>query len=81
MLKKTTIYLEEVELEKLKTLSFVLNTTVTDLIRKGIQKLYESLPKEQSEALKTLASAKSGFSEGKTKKTATKKATVTKGKK
>ena len=70
MLKKTTIYLEEAELEKLKALSFVLNTSMTDLIRKGVQGLYETIPIEQRNALKNLASAKSGFSEGKMKKTA-----------
>ena len=69
MLKKTTIYLEEAELEKLKALSFVLNTSMTDLIRKGVQGLYETIPLEQRNALKNIASTKSGFSEGKTKKT------------
>ncbi len=72
MLKKTTIYIEEEELEKLKTLSFVLNTSMTDLIRKGVQSLYDSLPIEQRNALKNLATAKSGFSEGKSKKVALK---------
>ena len=30
---------------------------MTDLIRKGVQTLYDSMPKEQSNALKNLASA------------------------
>ncbi len=69
MLKKTTIYLEETELEKLKALSFVMNTSMTDLIRKGVQGLYDSISTEQRNALKNIASTKSGFSEGKMKKT------------
>jgi hypothetical protein len=73
MLKKTTIYLEEEELQKLKALSFILNTSMTDLIRKGVQSLYDSMPKEQSSALKSLASVKSGFTESKNKKLITSK--------
>lgn len=73
MLKKTTIYLEEEELQKLKALSFILNTSMTDLIRKGVQGLYDSMPKEQSIALKNLASVKSDFAENKTKKVTTPK--------
>jgi len=72
MLKKTTIYLEVSELEKLKTLSFVLNTSMTDLIRKGIQGLYDSMPVGQRSVLKSLAATKSGFSEEKSKKNALK---------
>lgn len=45
-----------------------MNTTMTDLIRKGLQSLYDSMPKEQSNALKSLASVKSDFAEKKTKK-------------
>lgn len=73
MLKKTTIYLEEEELQKLKALSFILNTSMTDLIRKGIQALYDSMPKEQTNALKNLSSVKSDFDQNKTKKAATPK--------
>lgn len=73
MLKKTTIYLEEAEVQKLKALSFVMGTSMTDLIRKGIQSLYESMPKDQKEALNSLAATKSGFSERKSKKTAPQK--------
>lgn len=73
MLKKTTIYLEEDELQKLKALSFILNTSMTDLIRKGVQGLYDSMPKEQSNALKNLALVKSDFTENKTKKVTTPK--------
>ncbi|MDO9184110.1 MAG: hypothetical protein Q7U04_16980 [Bacteriovorax sp.] len=73
MLKKTTIYLEEEELQKLKALSFILNTSMTDLIRKGIQALYDSMPKEQTNALKNLSSVKSDFDQNKTKKATTPK--------
>ena len=68
MLKRTTIYLEEEDLQKLKALSFIMNTSMTDLIRKGVQTLYESMPKEQSNALKTLTSAKKDFPLSKVKK-------------
>jgi hypothetical protein len=71
MLKKTTIYLEEEELQKLKALSFILNTSMTDLIRQGVQSLYASMPREQSNALKSLSSVKSDFTEGKIKKDST----------
>lgn len=70
MLKKTTIYLEEGELQKLKALSFIMNTSMTDLIRKGVQSLYDSMPKEQNNALKSLSSVKSDFTKGKMKKVA-----------
>ncbi len=73
MLKKTTIYLEEEELKKLKALSFILNTSMTDLIRKGVQSLYDSMPKEQSNALKSLSSVKSDFTQNKIKKETTPK--------
>lgn len=73
MLKKTTIYLEEEELKKLKALSFILNTSMTDLIRKGVQSLYDSMPKEQSNALKSLSSVKSDFIQNRTEKVATPK--------
>ena len=65
MLKKTTIYLDDEDLDKLKVLSFALNTSMTDLIRKGVRDLYDSLPLEQRNALKNLVSVKSGFSRGK----------------
>jgi len=73
MLKKTTIYLEEEELQKLKALSFIMNTSMTDLIRKGVQSLYDSMPKEQSNALKSLSSVKSDFTQSKIKKETTPK--------
>lgn len=73
MLKKTTIYLEEAEIQKLKALSFVMGTSMTDLIRKGIQGLYDSMPKDQKDTLKSLATAKNGFSEEKSKISASKK--------
>jgi hypothetical protein len=68
MLKKTTIYLEEDELKKLKAASFMLNTSMTDLIRQGVQCFYDSMPKEQEKALKALSSVKINCSEEKIKK-------------
>lgn len=68
MIKKTTVNLSTEEMQKLKALSFILDKSMTDLIRMGLQSLYDSLPKDQSNALKALATAKSGISEGKTKK-------------
>ncbi len=68
MLKKTTIYLDEKELEKLKALSFVLNTSMTDLIRNGVQMLHESVPTHQRRTLESLVSVKSGFSDEKSKR-------------
>lgn len=72
MLKKTTIYLDEKDLEKLKALSFVLNTSMTDLIRKGVQSLHDSISMQQRKTLENLATAKSGFSDKKSKKVALK---------
>ncbi|MFN7906420.1 MAG: hypothetical protein ACK5P5_14660 [Pseudobdellovibrionaceae bacterium] len=73
MLKKTTIYLEDTDIEKLKVLSLVLKTSMTDLIRKGIENFYTTLSDEEKAALKALSkislpSKKSDFSEGKSKK-------------
>jgi hypothetical protein len=70
MLRKTTIYLEESEIETLKRLSFIQNTSMTDLIRKGIQHLYQSFSKDEMKALETLgeirmASEKKGLSANK----------------
>ena len=47
MLKKTTVYLEESEIEVLKRLSFVHNTSMTEMIRKGIQHLRESVSDDE----------------------------------
>jgi|GEM_PF-5017945 hypothetical protein len=70
MLRKTTIYLEESEIETLKRLSFIQNTSMTDLIRKGIQHLYQSFSKDETKALEALgeirmASEKKGLSANK----------------
>lgn len=54
MLKKTTVYLEESEIEVLKRLSFVHNTSMTEMIRKGIQHLRESVSDDEMKALGAL---------------------------
>ena len=73
MLKKTTIYLEESDIERLKMLSLLTKNSMTDLIRKGIEVYYTTLSDTEKAALKalekiSLPSKKSGFSEGKSKK-------------
>jgi hypothetical protein len=80
MIKRTTIYLDDTELERVKMLSFIYGSSMVDTIRRGINQLYDTLPKEKQEALKILASAKSDFSEGKHKKSTSPKA-LKKGKK
>ena len=56
MLKKTTIYLEEVELNNLKALSLLQNKPVAELIRLGVKKVYESASREEMKFLETLSS-------------------------
>lgn len=55
MLKKTTIYLEEAELEKLKKISFLLDISMADLIRKAIDLLHKSMSKDEINAIKALS--------------------------
>lgn len=54
MLRKTTIYIEEGELDTLKTLSLIQNKSVTELIRFGVQKVCKSISKEEMKALDVL---------------------------
>lgn len=58
MLKRTTVYLEESEIETLKRISFIQNTSMAELIRRGAQELCKTYSKEQKEALAALAEIK-----------------------
>jgi hypothetical protein len=58
MLKRTTVYLEETEVETLKKISFIQSVSMAELIRRGVQELCKSFSKEQKEALATLAEIK-----------------------
>lgn len=55
MLKRTTVYLEDTEVETLKKISFIQSVSMAELIRRGVQELCKSFSKEQKEALATLA--------------------------
>lgn len=55
MLKKTTIYIEEKELNALKSLSLIQNKSMTELIRLGIQKILRSVSREEKKALEMLS--------------------------
>ena len=54
MLRKTTIYIEEDELDTLKTLSLIQNKSVAELIRVGVQKVCKSISREEMKALDVL---------------------------
>lgn len=54
MLRKTTIYIEEGELDTLKTLSFIQNKSVAKLIRVGVQKVCKSISREEMKVLDML---------------------------
>ena len=54
MLRKTTIYIEEDELDTLKTLSLIQNKSVAELIRVGVQKVCKSISREEMKALNVL---------------------------
>ncbi len=58
MLKRTTVYLEESEVETLKKLSYIQSVSMAELIRRGIQELCKSFSKEQKDALAALADIK-----------------------
>ena len=67
MLRKTTIYLEEGELNTLKILSLIQNKSVAELIRFGVKKVCKSISREEMKALNMLAkirrnTKKSGYS-------------------
>jgi len=54
-MKKTTIYLEDHELEVLKQKAFILNTSVAELIRKAISLVSKPSSREEELALTALA--------------------------
>lgn len=58
MLKKTTIYLSESDLEILKQVSFINQTSMTEIIRQGIQKLCESFSAKELEVFNALGAIK-----------------------
>ena len=55
MLKKTTIYIEETELNTLKSLSLIQNKPMAELIRIGVQKVCQSISREEKETLEKIA--------------------------
>lgn len=58
MLKRTTVYLEESEVETLKKLSYIQSVSMAELIRRGVQKMCSNFSQEQKDALETLAEIK-----------------------
>lgn len=58
MLKRTTVYLEDTEVETLKRISFIQSVSMAELIRRGVQELCRTFSKEQKDALATLADIK-----------------------
>ncbi len=54
MLKKTTIYIEENELNALKTLSVVRNKSITELVRLGVRQICKSAGQEEIKAIEML---------------------------
>jgi hypothetical protein len=58
MLKRTTVYLEDTEVETLKRISFIQSVSMAELIRRGVQELCKTFSKEQKDALETLAEIK-----------------------
>lgn len=55
MLKRTTIYLDDNEVQLLKKISFIQNVSMAELIRKGVQQICESYTHEQKEAMEILS--------------------------
>ena len=55
MLKRTSLFLDESDMSKLKALALIKNTSMTGLIRDGIELLYKSLSSEEEKALSILA--------------------------
>jgi hypothetical protein len=53
-MKKTTIYLEDNELEILKQKAFILNTSVAEIIRRSVKALCK-LSNDEEKAVKLLA--------------------------
>jgi len=60
-MKKTTIYLEEQELELLKQKAFMLKTSVAEIIRKSIRALCASSTNEEEKTMKLLTKIRSSF--------------------
>lgn len=58
MLKRTTVYLEESEVETLRKLSFIQSVSMAELIRRGVQELCQHYSEDQKEALSALAEIK-----------------------
>lgn len=58
MLKRTTVYLEETEVETLKKISFIQSVSMAELIRRGVQDLCKTFSREQKDALSALAEIK-----------------------
>lgn len=58
MLKRTTVYLEDTEVETLKRISFIQSVSMAELIRRGVQELCKTFSKEQKGALAILAEIK-----------------------
>jgi hypothetical protein len=58
MLKRTTVYLEDTEVQTLKRISFIQSVSMAELIRRGVQELCKTFSKEQKDALATLAEIK-----------------------
>ena len=54
MLKKTTIYIEETELNTLKSLSLIQNKPMAELIRIGVQKVCQSISHEEKKILERI---------------------------
>ena len=62
-MKKTTLYLEDSELEQLKRKAFLLNTSVAELIRKLVTSLLASKSTKEEKALRALAKLRAEFSD------------------
>lgn len=67
MMRKTTIYIEENELNTLKALSVAQNKSVTELIRLGVKKVCKSASREETKIMEMLGkirknSKKRGYS-------------------
>ena len=54
MMRKTTIYIAEDELNTLKALSMTQNKSVTDLIRLGVKQVCQSASKEEKKIMEML---------------------------
>ena len=62
-MRKTTIYLEDNELERLKQRAFLLNTSVANLIRKVIRSLITPTSSKEEKALKALDEIRKEFTD------------------